>query len=66
MFKAINVTPCIEYIDMPNNIKNQYQYFTKENMNKIKNKGYNIQPTSLEEGVYDYVTNYLLSNDKYK
>ena len=66
MFKAINVAPCIEYIDMPNNIKNQYQYFTKANMNKIKNKGYNIQPTSLEEGVYDYVTNYLLSDDKYK
>ena len=66
MFKAINVTPCIEYIEMPNNIKNQYQYFTKANMNKIKNRGYNIQSTSLEEGVYDYVTNYLLSNDKYK
>lgn len=66
MFKAINVAPCIEYINMPNNIKNQYQYFTKANMNKIKNRGYNIQSTSLEEGVYDYVTNYLLSDDKYK
>jgi len=66
MFKAINVAPCIEYIDMPNNIKNQYQYFTKANMNKIKNRGYDIQSTSLEEGVYDYVTNYLLSDDKYK
>jgi len=66
MFKAINVAPCIEYINMPNNIKNQYQYFTKANMNKIKNRGYNIQSTSLEEGVYDYVINYLLSDDKYK
>ena len=66
MFKAINVAPCIEYINMPNNIKNQYQYFTKANMNKIKNRGYDIQSTSLEEGVYDYVTNYLLSDDKYK
>ena len=66
MFKAINITPKIEYIDMPKNIRNQYQYYTKANMDKIRKKGYNIKASTLEEGVYKYVTNYLLSNDRYK
>lgn len=66
MFKAINVPPKIEYIEMPENIKKQYQYYTKAQMSKIKNKGYKIKALTLEEGIYDYVTNYLLSEDKYK
>ena len=66
MFKAINVTPKIKYIEMPENIKHQYQYYTRANMTKVMDKGYKIKALTLEEGVYDYVTNYLLSNDKYK
>ena len=66
MFKAINVPPKIKYIEMPENIKNQYQYYTRANMDKVINKGYKIKSLTLEEGVHDYVKNYLLSNDKYK
>jgi ADP-L-glycero-D-manno-heptose 6-epimerase len=66
MFKSINVVPKIEYIEMPDNIKLQYQYYTKANMDKIRKKGYKTRALSLEEGVYDYVKNYLLSSDKYK
>ena len=66
MFKAINVPPKIKYIEMPENIKNQYQYYTRANMDKVINKGYKIKALTLEEGVHDYVKNYLLSNDKYK
>jgi ADP-L-glycero-D-manno-heptose 6-epimerase len=66
MFKAINVSPKIEYIEMPIEIREQYQYYTKANMDKIIEKGYNSKIFSLEEGVYDYVKNYLLSDDKYK
>ena len=66
MFKAINMPPKIKYIEMPENIKHQYQYYTKANMTKVMDKGYKIKELTLEEGVYDYVTNYLLSNDKYK
>ena len=66
MFKAINVPPKIKYIEMPENIKHQYQYYTRANMKKVIDKGYKIKALTLEEGVYDYVTNYLLSNDKYK
>ena len=51
---------------MPQNIRTQYQYYTKANMNKIREKGYNIKALTLEEGVYKYVNNYLLSKDKYK
>ena len=66
MFKAINVPPKIKYIEMPENIKHQYQYYTRANMKKVIDKGYKIKALTLEEGIYDYVTNYLLSNDKYK
>ena len=66
MFKSINITPNIEYIDMPKNIRNQYQYYTRANMKKIQKKGYKNKTLTLEEGVYDYVNNYLLANDKYK
>ena len=65
-FKAINVSPKIKYIEIPENIKHQYQYYTKANMDKIRKKGYKIKALSLEKGVHDYVTNYLLSNDQYK
>ena len=58
--------PKIKYIEMPENIKHQYQYYTRANMKKVIDKGYKIKALTLEEGVYDYVTNYLLSNDKYK
>tara|TARA_B110000238_G_C16081672_1_gene419737 strand:+ start:55 stop:1023 length:969 start_codon:yes stop_codon:yes gene_type:complete len=66
MFKSINITPKIEYIDMPENLRNQYQYYTRANMDKIREKGYNIKSLTLEEGVNKYVKNYLLAKDKYK
>ena len=66
MFKAINVPPKIEFIEMPDNVKHQYQYYTRANMENIKNRGYKNKALTLEEGVYEYVTKYLLSNDKYK
>ena len=60
MFKSIKTDPKIEFIEMPTNIKNQYQYYTEADMSKIRKAGYNIPFTSLEDGVYDYVTKYLL------
>jgi ADP-L-glycero-D-manno-heptose 6-epimerase len=63
-FSALDKQPQIEYIDMPQDIRETYQYFTEADMNKIRSAGY-LQPFySLEEGVSDYVRNYL-SKGKY-
>ncbi|OGU79998.1 MAG: ADP-glyceromanno-heptose 6-epimerase [Ignavibacteria bacterium RBG_16_35_7] len=60
IFNSLNKTVNIEYIDLPEHLRNKYQYFTEANANKIKKAGYNVPTTSLEDGVADYVKNYLL------
>ena len=60
IFKAMNLPVNIEYIDLPEHLREKYQYFTEANMQKINNAGYNTTVTSLEDGVTDYVKNYLL------
>lgn len=59
-FKALNIEPNIEFIETPIDIRDKYQYFTEANMNKLISAGYSKKLTSLEDGVNDYVTNYLL------
>ena len=59
-FKALGKTPFIEFIDTPADIRDKYQYFTEANMSKLIDQGYNKPFTSLEEGVHDYVTKYLI------
>jgi ADP-L-glycero-D-manno-heptose 6-epimerase len=49
----------IQYIDMPEDIRDKYQYFTEANMTKLKEAGYTAEFYSLEKGVDDYVRNYL-------
>lgn len=58
-FAAMNVPPLINYIDTPVDIRDKYQYFTEANMSKLLRNGYKIPFHSLEEGVKDYVQNYL-------
>lgn len=64
-FKALNLEPNIEYVDMPEDIRDKYQYFTEANMEKLKSIGYTDKFYSLEEGVFDYVTQYLATNTYY-
>ena len=59
VFAAMGKKPNIEYIDMPDSVRNQYQYFTEADITKLRDIGYEKQITSLEESVRDYVTNYL-------
>ena len=59
-FIAQGLSPNIEFIDMPIDIRDKYQYFTEANMNKLRIAGYTAPFTSLEEGVKDYVVNYLV------
>lgn len=61
-FKALNLVPDISFIDTPEDIRDKYQYFTQANMDKLKAIGYNRPFMSLEEGVEDYVVNYLSSH----
>jgi len=58
-FNALNKEPNISYIDTPEDIRSTYQYFTEANMSKLKSIGYTKEFTKLEEGVKDYVQNYL-------
>jgi ADP-L-glycero-D-manno-heptose 6-epimerase len=64
IFKAMNLSVNIEYIDMPEQLVSKYQYFTQADISKIKKVGYKNSLNSVEEGVTDYVKNYLLK-DRY-
>jgi ADP-L-glycero-D-manno-heptose 6-epimerase len=59
-FQALGLTPTIEYIDTPADIRDKYQYFTEATMQKLRSIGYDKSFTSLEDGVEDYVQNYLV------
>ena len=64
-FAAMDLDAQIKYIDMPEDIRDKYQYFTEAKMEKIRNAGYTLQLYTLEEGVKDYVRNYLAENKYY-
>lgn len=59
-FEAMDLVPNISYIDTPEDIRDKYQYFTEADMAKLRRLGYDHEFTSLEEGVRDYVRNYLI------
>lgn len=61
-FQALGLTPTIEYIDTPADIRDKYQYFTEATMQKLRSIGYDKPFTSLEDGVEDYVQNYLVKH----
>lgn len=65
MFAAMSKEPRIQYIDMPEEIKDRYQYFTQAQMRRLREAGYNAPFTSLEEGIKDYVQNFLMQSDPY-
>jgi len=61
-FKAMELEPRIEYIDMPEELREKYQYFTEAEMGKLQNAGFRQKSRSLEEGIGDYVRNYLMKD----
>lgn len=61
-FEAMGLVPNIEFIDMPADIRENYQYFTEANMAKLRAAGYNADFYKLENGVRDYVQDYLLAS----
>ena len=60
VFSALGREPRIEYIDMPESIREKYQYFTQAAISKLRSAGYHQPITSLEDAVRDYVVNYLV------
>lgn len=61
VFSALGREPHIEYIDMPEAIREKYQYFTQANIGKLRAAGYTESITPLEDAVRDYVVKYLLA-----
>ena len=62
VFQAMNLEPDIEYIDMPIELRGKYQYYTCAPMEKLSKAGWNEVFYSLEDGIKDYVQNYLMKN----
>ncbi|MCC7302918.1 MAG: ADP-glyceromanno-heptose 6-epimerase [Bacteroidia bacterium] len=65
VFKGVRKEPQIEFIDTPADIRDKYQYFTEAKMEKLRGIGYNLPFHSLEDGVADYVRNYLIGKKYY-
>jgi ADP-L-glycero-D-manno-heptose 6-epimerase len=62
-FAAAELPENIEYIPMPETLRPKYQYFTQANMDKLRAAGYDKAFTSLEDGIKDYVQNYMAHED---
>ena len=64
IFNALDLPPNIEYIEMPEHLRDRYQYHTQANLTRIRQTGYEKEIMPLTESVRDYVQNYLMP-DKY-
>ena len=64
-FDAMKIKPDISYIKIPLDIRNKYQYFTQADIHKLRSVGYKKSFVKLEDGVKDYVRNYLLKEKFY-
>ncbi len=65
VFRAMGREPAIDYVDMPEAIRDKYQYFTQAGIGKLRAAGYREEFTALEDAVADYVGNYLAAGDPY-
>jgi len=66
VFRALGREPNIEYVEMPEAIRGQYQYFTEAKVENIRGAGYNAGFTPLEDAVGQYVTRFLDTQDRYR
>ncbi len=57
-FEAMDKPVNIEYIEMPEHLRDRYQYYTKTEMGKLQALGYNKEATSLKDAIADYIRNY--------
>jgi ADP-L-glycero-D-manno-heptose 6-epimerase len=66
MFRALGRTPSIEYVEMPDPIRSQYQYHTCAEIENLRRAGYNAGFTPLEQAVDRYVKSFLNQPDRYR
>jgi ADP-L-glycero-D-manno-heptose 6-epimerase len=66
LYRALGKEPNIEYVDMPDNIRGQYQYFTQASVESLLRAGYNAGFIALEDAVTRYVTQFLDTADRYR
>ena len=64
IFAALEREPVIEFIDMPDVLRDKYQYYTQANIEELLETGYGSEITPLTEAVHDYVQNYLVPGKK--
>ncbi len=64
VFTALKKKPSIKFIEMPETIRDKYQYFTQANLLRLRGAGYAAPVTSLENAVYDYVRKYLVPDKR--
>lgn len=65
VFKSMQLAENIGFIDTPEDLRGKYQYYTCANIEKLKSIGYHESFMELEEGIDDYVTNYLIPGSGY-
>ncbi len=65
VYSALHKEPIIDWVDIPTDIRDKYQYFTEAEMSKLRQAGYTEPFYSLEDGVKDYVLNYLAAGKYY-
>lgn len=65
VFTALDMEPRINFIEMPQELQEKYQYFTEADISKLQELGYDKPFTELEDGIKDYVLNYLSKSDQY-
>jgi ADP-L-glycero-D-manno-heptose 6-epimerase len=64
VFTALKRKPKIEFIEMPEMIRDKYQYFTQADISRLRATGYKEKISSLEDAVADYVRNYLVPDKR--
>ena len=64
-FSALDRQPAINYIPMPETLRNKYQYYTCADISKLRSAGFSSAFTSIEDGIREYVQHYLSSDNPY-
>jgi ADP-L-glycero-D-manno-heptose 6-epimerase len=65
-YNALGTPPNIQYVDMPEQIRGSYQYFTQSEVDRLQRAGYNGGFTALEDAVETYVRGFLDRADRFR